>query len=163
MWPSLLASDGAPSRPSRRQQEVTVPGASRMLTVLALHSHLFLAPRARRGLHGPPSASSSGMRALGFLPWPWRPHTHRPGSLSAPGAPHCPISMAGAEPCALAAQRLSGPNLHPSQVPRQPSTSQLSPKSPGRVVNTKATFSVLPKTYRTVWSIFCIWLSLVSC
>ena len=57
-------------------------------------SPLFLAPGARHGLHGPPSTRSSGTRPLGFLPKPWSPHTHRPGSLPAPGT----------EPCALTAQ-----------------------------------------------------------
>ena len=77
-------------------------------------SPLFLAPRARHGLHGPPSACSSDMRALGFLPQPWRPHTHRPASLSALRAPHRPHLHDGSRalsPRSSAAQQATPPTL----------------------------------------------------
>lgn len=146
-----MASGGAPSRPSRRQQEVTVPGASRMRTALALHSHLSSwPPELDMGSTGLPPLDPQARD-------PW-------ASCRSPGAP-TPTGRAPYRPReqSPAPSRLSGPNFCLSKAPRQCSASQLSPKSPGRVVNTKATFSVLPKTYRTVSSIFCIWLSLMSC
>ena len=83
-------------------------------------SPLFLAPGARHGLHGPPSACSSDMRALSFLPQPWRPHTHRPGSLSAPGAPHRPHLHDGSR--ALSPRSSAG---HTSTLPKCPGSPPL--------------------------------------
>ena len=96
-------------------------------------SPIFLAPRARHGLHGPPSARSSGTRPLGFLPKSWSPHTHRPGSLPAGSRalrPHDSVGQTSAFPkcpgsapppsSALKAQAESSTQRQPFQSSQRP-------------------------------------------